>query len=77
MAREITDIVVEGMSCGHCESSIKQALGALDGVGKVDVDLANKKVTIEFDPQVITGKKIKDTIEAQGYDVTNEHSNFV
>ncbi len=69
MAKEITDITVEGMSCSHCENSVKKAVGALDGVDKVSVDLANKKVTVEFDPEKVTGKQIFDAIEDQGYDV--------
>lgn len=70
MAKEITDIVVEGMSCSHCENSIKNAVGALAGVDKVAVDLSTKKVTVEFDPEKVTGKAIFDAIEDQGYDVT-------
>jgi len=70
MAKEITNIVVEGMSCSHCENSIKKAVGALAGVEKVAVDLATKKVTVEFDPEKVTGKAIFDAIEDQGYDVT-------
>ena len=70
MAKEITDIVVEGMSCSHCENSIKKAVGALAGVQKVGVDLATKKVTVEFDPEQVTGKAIFDAIEDQGYEVT-------
>lgn len=69
MAKEITDIKVEGMSCSHCENSVKKAVGALNGVDKVSVDLANKKVTVEFDPEKVSGKQIIDAIEDQGYDV--------
>ncbi len=69
MAKEITDITVEGMSCSHCENSVKKAVGALNGVDKVSVDLTNKKVTVEFDPEKVSGKEIKDAIEDQGYDV--------
>ncbi len=69
MAKEITQLNVEGMSCSHCENSVKKAVGALSGVDKVSVDLANKKVTVEFDPEKVTGKTIMDTIEDQGYDV--------
>lgn len=69
MAKEITDIHVEGMSCSHCENSVKKAVGALGGVDKVSVDLENKKVTVEFDPEKVTGKAIFDAIEDQGYEV--------
>ncbi len=69
MAREITEITVEGMSCNHCVNSVKQAVGALAGVNIVDVDLGTKKVTVDFDPEKVTGKAIFDAIEDQGYDV--------
>lgn len=69
MAKTIIDIIVEGMSCSHCESSVKKAVGALNGVDKVSVALTDKKVTVEFDPEKVDEKQIFDAIEDQGYDV--------
>ncbi|AEV68799.1 copper chaperone CopZ [Acetivibrio clariflavus] len=69
MAMEVKTLNVEGMSCSHCENSVKKAVGALEGVAKVDVDLNGKKVTIEFDPAKVTVDNIKSAIEDQGYDV--------
>lgn len=66
---EVKTLNVEGMSCSHCENSVKKAVGALEGVAKVDVDLNGKKVTIEFDPAKVTIDNIKSAIEDQGYDV--------
>lgn len=40
---------VPGISCMHCIHTIKTELGDLAGVAKVDADLANKQVTVEFD----------------------------
>jgi len=69
MANEVKTLNVEGMSCSHCESSVKKAVGAINGVGNVTVDLKSKKVTIEFDPSIVNIDMIKDAIEDQGYDV--------
>ena len=69
MASEVKILNVEGMSCSHCENSIKKAVGSLNGVGNVIVDLRSKKVTIEFDPEKVNVDIIKDTIEDQGYDI--------
>ncbi|MCX7746553.1 MAG: copper chaperone CopZ [Clostridia bacterium] len=69
MANEVKTLNVEGMSCSHCENSVKKAVGALAGVGNVTVDLKAKKVTVEFDPEKVSAEAIKDTIEDQGYDV--------
>ena len=57
------------MSCQHCVNSIKKAVGNLNGINQVDVDLQGKKVLVKLDPQVITVQTVKETIEDQGYDV--------
>lgn len=69
MAKEVTNLTVLGMSCSHCEASVKKAVGALQGVDSVGVDLKGKKVTVEFDPGKVDLKAIKNAIEDQGYDV--------
>ena len=69
MSSEVKTLNVEGMSCSHCENSVKKAVGELNGVKSVAVDLKGKKVTIEFDPEKVSVETIKDTIEDQGYDV--------
>lgn len=69
MSSEVKTLNVEGMSCSHCENSVKKAVGGLNGVESVVVDLKGKKVTIEFDPEKVSVDTIKDAIEDQGYDV--------
>lgn len=64
-------LTVEGMSCAHCVRAVNQAVGGLDGVSKVDVDLAKKTVTIEHDPSVAPLARIKAEIEDQGYEVVS------
>lgn len=60
---------VEGMSCVHCVNAISKAVGALDGVSEVNVDLEKKTVLVKFDDAKVTIDTIKDEIEDQGYDV--------
>ena len=36
---QTTKIVVSGMTCGHCVSSVQEEIGELEGVTAVDVDL--------------------------------------
>ncbi len=61
---------VEGMSCNHCENRVKNAVGALDGISSVDVNLSEKTVTVELNPSEVTEKQVKAAIEEQGYEVT-------
>lgn len=64
-----TVLNVEGMSCEHCVNAVTKAVGALEGVAGVLVDLAAKTVTVEHDPARADIGKIKAEIEDQGYDV--------
>jgi copper chaperone len=67
MASSILD--VKGMSCSHCEHSVKTAVGSLAGVSDVKVELKTGKVTVEFDPAKVDIKTIQDAIDDQGYEV--------
>lgn len=60
-------LLVEGMSCGHCEKAVKNALKELDGVSKVEVDLASKKVEVEGEG--LNDILIKGAIDDAGYDL--------
>jgi copper chaperone len=45
MANEVKTLNVDGMFLqSHCENSVKKAVGALDGVGSVTVDLKSKRL---------------------------------
>lgn len=60
---------VEGMSCSHCENAVKNAVGALNGVASVNVDLVEKTVIIEYDADKASLNSFKHAIEEEGYDV--------
>lgn len=63
-------VQVAGMTCGHCVSTIEQALTPLAGVSGVGVDLATGAVTVKGDPDLSAiAKAIVDagyTVEAVG-----------
>ncbi|MDR9852307.1 copper ion binding protein [Paenibacillus sp. VCA1] len=58
---------VQGMSCSHCVHAVEGAMKEIGAKGKVD--LADNKVTVDFDESKISLDQIKEAIEAQGYDV--------
>lgn len=60
-----TTYLVPEISCGHCKSTIESAVGDLDGVDRVDVDIETKTVTVDGgEPETIVA-----AIEDAGYDV--------
>jgi copper chaperone len=60
---------VNGMSCSHCENAVKKAVGSLEGVSSVSVNLSGKTVTVDFDEAKVTLDQIKYEIDDQGYEV--------
>lgn len=64
-----TILKVEGMSCSHCENAVKKAVGALDGVSAVTVDMKGKTVTVEYEDSKVSPDRIKSEIEDLGYTV--------
>jgi len=69
MNKETLELTVEGMSCSHCESAVKRAVGALAGVDAVRVDLQSKQVTVDLDADKVSRQMVKDSIEEEGYQV--------
>ncbi|MBS3992058.1 MAG: heavy-metal-associated domain-containing protein [Erysipelothrix sp.] len=66
---EKTKLIVGGMSCAHCEHSIKKALLENKGIVSVEVSLSQKVVSVEYSDLSITPLKIRQIIEEIGYDV--------
>ncbi len=69
MDGETIELIVEGMSCQHCVSSVNKAVGALEGVNTVNVDRMSKKVIVYFNPKIVSLEDVKGAIEDQGYEV--------
>ena len=59
---------VGGMSCGHCEKAVVNALTDI-GVGVVRASSGENKVYVEFDPDVVALEKIKAEIVETGYEI--------
>ena len=72
MAEQNIVLTVLGMSCQHCVMNIKKAVGGLNGVSEVNVDLGAKKVSVEFDDEKVSLDTIKDIIEDQNYEVKGD-----
>lgn len=64
-----TTLDVKGMTCGHCEKAVNNALEELAGVSKVAVDLDTGKVGVTYDESKVTEGKLREAVEEQGYDL--------
>ena len=65
-----TTVIVTGMTCGHCVTSVREEIGAIAGVSDVQVDLATGAVTITGERSVETAA-IKAAVEEAGYELAS------
>jgi copper chaperone len=57
---------VPDMSCGHCVASVSNALGGLNGVRDVRVDLDSKRVEVEGEG--LERASVEQAIRDAGYE---------
>jgi copper chaperone len=62
-------VSVPEISCTACKSAIEGALNPLDGVHAAVVDIAAKRVRVDFDEGLIGRDALLGAIESQGYAV--------
>lgn len=60
---------VEGMACERCSGRLRAVLLKLDGVIAADADHEAKRVVVRFDPSRVTIARVKQEIEAAGFEV--------
>ena len=57
---------VPGVHCAHCEAAIKQEVGGVEGVGRVEVDLEAKTVSVSG--SALDDARLRAAIDEAGYD---------
>lgn len=65
-----TTYAVSGMSCGHCKATLTEAIGELDGITDVGVDLATGQVTVTSATEP-DDALIAEVVDEAGYELTD------
>ena len=63
-----TILNVPDITCGGCAGSIKKALGKMDGIKQIEVDVENKIVTVEHADEV-SRENIEAALDDIGFTV--------
>lgn len=58
---------VTGMTCGHCQKTVEQALKSVTGVYSAVVDLLDGEAEIDFDDDTVTPGALVAAVEKAGY----------
>lgn len=67
--------VIEGMSCASCAQTVEKATANLNGVANSTVNLATEKMTVQYDPSILSVNDITGAVSASGYSAHEEVSN--
>lgn len=68
METQKTTVRTPDITCGGCANSIKNALGKMEGVRRIEVDVNTKTVSIEHDAQ-ISREQIEAKLDDIGFPV--------
>lgn len=61
----VKNYTVEGMTCGHCEMSVKEEVGEITGVHAVTADHTTGAVTVEGEG--FSDEQVAAAVEEAGY----------
>ncbi len=61
---------IEGMTCSNCVRHVTEALGGVEGVSSVSVDLPGKKAELEAAGSV-SDETLENAVKEAGYKVTS------
>lgn len=59
---------VKGMSCEHCVASVREEVSEIDGVSRVEVDLASGRVVVSGEQ--LSDDAVKSAVDDAGYVLT-------
>ena len=62
----LTTVTAPEIVCGGCAGSIKKALGSLEGVCEVEVDVPTKQVKVEHS-KAVSREEIVNALDRAGY----------
>lgn len=65
MKKETFDIT--GMSCAACSNRVEKAVGALNGIQEVNVNLLKNSMVVEFDEKTLSCEDIEASVTTAGY----------
>src|SRR5258705_2564955 len=65
--QEVMPII--GMTCANCVATVERNVKKLPGIQAADVNLANERMTVRYDPALVSHDDIIARVRKAGYDV--------
>lgn len=66
--RDALELLVPGIHCGGCINKIESVLNEIDGVDKARVNLSTKRLSLKWQPDLVTAPALVKVLEGLGYE---------
>ncbi len=60
---------IQGMTCASCVNKVEKALSSVKGVIHVNVNFATERASVEYIPEEVTIRDLKNAVQEAGYQV--------
>jgi copper chaperone len=60
---------VEGMTCGHCEIAVQDAIRKLPGIKKAKASRRKRQAAVDYDAALVSTDQIVEAVNNTGYSV--------
>ena len=64
---ETVRLVIEGMTCSHCQAAVETALRNQRGVRSATVHRQDGSAEVEYDPASVSAEQLTTAVEEEGY----------
>lgn len=66
---ETVTLVAPDISCEHCQRAIEGGVSKIEGIQNVAVNIPDKTVRVEYNPQQVSVSRIEEVLDDIGYTV--------
>jgi copper chaperone CopZ len=67
MERRLEHLTIDGMSCGHCVTAVREALQRIPGLEVLEVVIGHARIA--YDPDLVDRAAIESAVAGAGYGV--------
>jgi Cu+-exporting ATPase len=72
MEKKHATLKIGGMHCAGCVNSIQRHVSSMDGISRVEVNLASERAAVDYDPAKVGLQEIEKAVREAGYRVIYE-----
>ncbi len=73
MAQNQVKVQISGMTCQSCVKKITEQFETHDAVKKIDINLKEQMIELDYDEKQLSHQQIQETIEELGYHFHSIH----